>query len=558
MRLLKHLWLLFILLILAAPLPISAQNTADTVTETFTLYGLTHTLSHPSVMTGFPGNLNDIYTAITAAVNYYDEKWQAVTPRLWLEIRPSDEVRSPEGHIAQAAEMITDVPSPGQGVTHTTRQDVCRIRIFWNRQLRDSEVLHYVLSHEVAHCYQGYLIPSVGHNGFPSDSALRQFDNWWIEGSADWLALHVPGTTTPGSYVSRRLTAFFQTHRNNLIRAVHSYDGVFFWESLENSLGLRGALDVLTNIPLYPSDQETYFGRRGDIDQLFSNFALSAARAELPNQQPGDDISEVVVFTATSPQAIASVPMDKFAIKPFFIPRPTELGSDLEVTVTGLTDSGTTLKLLNGSLFSDGVAMHLCGLRGDRLDFVASRADKGTADTFTITVARYTCPTPTPTPSPTPTPIPTPTEQPFGSCYYGTWQLVTLPQIQGVQMTFEGVVQITLERGGAASLTYEDFAITTEAGGHTIKVVLNGHLTNTVMIDDHGHATGTPVNGLDSLVAVSTIDDNPGPEIDIGNYMQSMGGGGAINDARLECAGDQLKEYVNSSVMPDPYIFQRQ
>lgn len=245
MRLLKSSWLLLALLLLLVPHSATAQTAEQTETITFTLYNKTHTLTRPLDLLGNPADLNIIKEAITKSVQYYDRQWGAVAPTLWLQLLS---IPSPLNRLAEAARFVTDVPEPGIDSTTGTSQDVCWIRIYNTPRLSDSARLKYTLAHELVHCYQGYLIPSLGNHGLPTDIATRTVDDWWLEGSADWLAPHV--YPMPEDMSTNRQWIFGNSHTHHLIDGGHSYDEMFFWESLERSLGgLRGPLDILTGMP---------------------------------------------------------------------------------------------------------------------------------------------------------------------------------------------------------------------------------------------------------------------------------------------------------------------
>jgi hypothetical protein len=534
------LWLGFV------PIRVSAQ--AATVVETFNLYGMAHVLSHPADMSQFVGDVATIEDAIGTSVNTYNALWHSVNPSLWLDLRleTSGSLLAVGGRIRGEG-----VPVPGTNPTRTAVRDICHVVVYNAAALRNASEMRFTIAHEMAHCYQGYLVTTIPSTGLPDDDANK----WWIEGSAEWLATHVYPEPASSTAAAGYAANFHDNHIFSLIGGgtpVISYDALYFWEGAERSIGKVAALSILANIPLTAAAQARYIGGLRASDSLFSDYAIFAGLGQLPYQPPADDLFNVEGSPITNlPFTTNEIEVSKFSFTGLYITIPVAAENGITLTASGLTASGTTLRLLSGATLADGVPLSLCHLASSQIRFLASRANRGSVDKFRLTIAAHNCPPPAPVVA-------------ANTCLYGTWQLTTLPTLKGqnsnndLRLSFTGAVEITLTPEGIGILRYEDFATSTTTGGQTFKVVLNGTLTNTVTVDSSGHFVGTTPSGTETMSAQVFVNGTAAPNIDVGSYLRNAGSGGMPSDAQLVCNGNRLELRISSPIVDGPYVYQRE
>jgi hypothetical protein len=556
------------------PIPVSAQTPGAEVNESFTRYGHMHVLTHPADPSQY--NFIDVEALeneLERAARYYDGVWRSADPDLWIVLGQGG------GNPLSSGYGVTAVPVPGSNPPSTATRTVCEIQVDNSPSLQNESFRRFILAFAMALCYEDILIPAAGNlTRLPLDSAQVKINAWWRTGAATWLATSAsqPLPDNLSGFDTLR-DSFLGAHPTSLIGAtdhVWRNDALFFWEALEHNIGVNAAISFLGAMPGTAEAQAAYLGRRPDIDRLFEFYGLEAAWGLLPFQPAAEGLFNGLWEISAIPSSSPDIAIKKFSINPMILKLRISVPQGLALSVRGLASSGVTVTLNNGISMTEGTPVPLCDLEDAQIKLVASRANQGQRETIGFSVSTYQCPphcnvfdSPSDPLASHPShslirfsvnSSPCTPPQTSDPCYYGTWRLARLPHFTGttLDMSFEGIMQVTLDRGGAAMLQYKDFALTTTTAGHTVKVVMNGTLVNSVRIDSTGHATGTPPTGFETLTAQAYINDSPTTTLNVANMISSMGGGLPTN-MRLVCSEHQLLENVNLDSIVGPYTFER-
>lgn len=253
--------------------PAAAQNVVP-----FEAAGTTHVVQHP------PDRAKEVQAVIEAT-----EAVVEILQPLWTAAGGAQKssgisfqlnvILSPElPPDARANAVLTGVEDLPAGIA-ATRSSVCRIVVF--DYLLDETTL-FAMAHEIAHCYQSFFIPGRAQYAVPGTE-------WWVEGSADWMALLVYPNASWSNLAYNDYTT--TTHRNPLFSL--AYDGVFFFEFLASPRGLgsvQAVIEFLRGMPPTPpaaTGYEAYLTAAvPDVDELMHNFVVAMAGSQLPHSPP--------------------------------------------------------------------------------------------------------------------------------------------------------------------------------------------------------------------------------------------------------------------------------
>lgn len=160
-----------------------------------------------------------------------------------------------------------DAAIEAANVTYTfTTPNVCIVRVYMQTAI-DAALFPFVMAHEIAHCYQEEYITEAENTSFA--------DDWWAEGSAEWLAATVypflanaafrQGPTVT-EFVNLAQESYSLTDSFSVRDAYEGYGSAFWWMYLAdpNYADITGIGDpyalvaMLRSVPIAPSSTEAY------------------------------------------------------------------------------------------------------------------------------------------------------------------------------------------------------------------------------------------------------------------------------------------------------------
>lgn len=517
-------------------LPVAAQAQDTTTVVGFTTGGQTQILRYVQSRQPIVSVIED---AVTSAIRRYDRLFGVSAPPVVIDVLSTPSSTGEEASTSHEHNFL--VPAPTGSLDSPQHRDVCFVVVNKNSATEPpTGELQFIIAHEIAHCYQFYHLPE-------SSSADDATSLWWTEGSAEWMASLVYTPTDAGNYWIDHQTAYMRHLGHPLWD--FSYDSFFFWEFLASRLGGNaGVMRFLRSIPTDPGQYETYLARQfSDLDTLFHDYGLAVARRSL-NDLPDDS-----TLWSQNEQTVSSLPNNvnlqsgRLSFNLYHVHvSGLAPGMGVILTASDLTASDTRVALSDGTEIPELTPITVCQ-NPDDLHLVISRGATSADSSAVLNLQSTPCPTPTPA------------AINANNCLVGQWALTGWPTISGLDTSFDGLLQLTVNADGTTALSYQDFALTTHSGDTTIKVVLNGTLTNTIHLNSQGVVTGSSaVGGFDDFHADTSVNGAPGPSIPLANYFQSMGGAGIPEGARVVCQGNQLQVFVNAHSIDGPFVYTRQ
>ena len=256
---------------------------------------------------------------------------------------------------AADALMVNPAELPAGAIA--TAQQVCRVTIY--NQFVTPDLL-YVMAHEIAHCYQDYYIPSSSNISVPHE-------RWWVEGSAEWMAL-LAYPETPVSSV-RGFKEYVTLHTHHEYLFARSYEAAFFWEFLASPTGLgsvQAAIEFLRAMPTATSTiiYEDYLRSAvGDLDVLFNNYEVAIGRRTVAHAPTLAESAHNLVLPGVPSET--DINTDPFSIDYYLFRNlpPTGPGGGVFFEGINLENAGLRASLLLGGgavPLQAGVAVPIC------------------------------------------------------------------------------------------------------------------------------------------------------------------------------------------------------
>jgi hypothetical protein len=410
----------------------------------FSAGGRAHTIVYPASGDAVP-LAPYVIDSVTRTLPIYNALLGIDSPEVFVEILDTP---SPDDTFAEAGRETT-AAVPVVGTDETETRDVCQMTIYNNEETRDGSALLFTVAHEIAHCYQGYFID--GFTGYYRDTS----DDWWAEGSAEWMATFVyrEATTTPT--LADYQSWFVENHAADLTQGALTYDAVYFWLALESQLGIDVVVPWLKVMPHSPGgspdDYVAHLERLPDPAGIFHEYGRMAAMGELPFQPDPDDLFEDVELVSTFPREV-EIYTDPFSFNTLMLEiPPMPDGQGISLTASGLEAHEMRLSVLGGETLADGVATDVCDI-DEPVRLIISRVANDRPDTADLTIEQ------------TDDCEETPDDDSAGGmddCLVGTWAVTQFPQIPGITdiAIVSGAQLVSITPDGYVLVTTDDFTI---------------------------------------------------------------------------------------------------
>lgn len=389
---------------------------------------------------GVGANKDTIISALADAITVYERLWGRSPTRMpiFLELSTEDLSRSISGRLAEAGRDTTSVPDMRGGAAE---REVCLVRVFNDPALTNEGVLRYTVAHELAHCYQAYRIR--GAYPLPSDAAL----DWWIEGSAEWLAAEVYPEYADAAIIDGIKTAFADNRIVSVINAPYKYDAYFFWVYLAQALSREGTMTFLKNMPMDKAQYPDYVMRRiPNAANVFRDWGVALAQERIPQQPAAARLRDQVTIAALPGEIPISLDEFNFNILRVTLP-PLAPPMVYQLEVNGLAEAGISATVLGGDPFGDGKTI-LCD-PSEVTTFVFGAAKRPNTAELKMRVSAVdskeggTCPERLSL-----------RDTQGASCLIGTWSIdsvsVWRQGVEGVRPTFRGYWFLIIPNSGAA------------------------------------------------------------------------------------------------------------
>jgi hypothetical protein len=346
---------------------LSAAATAaqgETIVKTFDAGGVTHVIAYPDWR---EKAAQASEAAIAHAFSVFQPLWTGsnASSEIGFEVFVElSEVKLPQ---TRASAGLTDDTSILPAGHTATRPKLCHVTVY-NYVLDDSTL--FVIAHELAHCYQAFFIPN-------SPNGIVEGTRWWVEGSADWMALLVYPDASWASLWSNEFTT--TTHRRYLFAL--TYDAVFYFEFLASPMALgspEAVIEFLRGMPATPPSSGVYedylTSAVGDAGESFHNFMIAIGRTYLkhaPNLMPVThnlyDVSPLPYEgeIGTEPFSIDYFKLIGFGLDDFYL---EGMNLDAAGIRASVVDAGGSHELKPGTIIP------ICGPRPNEIYVGVSRA----------------------------------------------------------------------------------------------------------------------------------------------------------------------------------------
>jgi hypothetical protein len=411
---------------------------------------------------------------------------------------------SSPGAWAQASGIKKVIPEIDGNASVAIEETVCHIEMF---NIPDAEAWLPSIAHEMAHCFQDHYIDYVYT---PPDV------NWWVEGSAEWLATLVyPEMADNYLTNAGRKALFASDYVSSLYRK--SYDSVFFWHFLESYLGRAGVVNFLMDMPPAATSMTEYHdylkSALPDADDAMQQFAIGLFKEQVPYQPMFVSLQTVGITPPLpfgTPLSAQTFGFEYWTIENLSLPQDKALR--VRVDNTELDEMRATL--IAGPLtywLTDGESVDLCeppeftialsrtGALGS--DALTAPPPKARLELAEIDADEANC-------------LEIPEELP--ACMVGTWYVTSLPE----QATPPGVTAfwepsnyfLTLNEDGTFEGAQLDMVMVADAEGIQSETNIN--------MEFSGLMTLEPVTDGDDQYEVVDLDVN----FDSASFIVALGG----------------------------------
>lgn len=486
---------------------------------TFRAGGREHTINYPATAAESP-QASVVIQAVQRTLPIYNRLWDIDSPEVYIKV-----LTASDGDTLASAGRHEDATVPVPDEDELVMRDVCMITVYNNAETRDAGELRFTVAHEIAHCYQGYAIPTF--TGFIDE------DGWWTEGSAEWLASHVYRASSTSPLLGDYQEGFVENHDTNLIAGATEYDGMYFWHSLEAQIGAEGAMAWLKAMPGEAAGYEAHVRALGDADAIFHEFARQATAGELPYQPAPDALFENVELVRSFPRVV-EVLTEPFSFSTVTLDLPAfEAGQGISLTAVHPEESAMRVSVMGGSVLNDAEAIEICEFDGPVRLIVSRTASESSAPVL-VTVEEAECGEP-------------PADDAGGlpDCLVGTWVVTEFPPIPGITdvAIVSGAQIVTIEPDGTVLVTTEDF-----------KIKMVSEVTVELVVDSSFVEFTIDSVSEDGRVAVTTGTSNLGTAVvDVNGTLVEID----LNDAagavvapapiRMECGAGTLFWYFDAN-----------
>src|SRR5687767_6194568 len=295
------MWSAFRAIVMATSLSVVATAAqGETIVKTFEAGGVTHVVSYPDWR---EQAVQAVEEAVAHAFSVFQPLWtgSSASSEIGFQVYAMLSEDKPADRRADA--LLTDTTALPAGST-ATRPSVCHITIY--NYLLDRNTL-FEIAHELAHCYQTFFVPSKSAHAEPGTK-------WWVEGSADWLAL----LAYPNAdWSNLDYHGYATTHRRYLFAL--SYDAVFFFEFLASPMGHgspEAVIEFLRGMPA-PASTVTYEDYLasvvGDAGKTFHDYMVAIGRNYLP-RAPQVMTATVNIYDVSPLPFEGPIPTEPFSI----------------------------------------------------------------------------------------------------------------------------------------------------------------------------------------------------------------------------------------------------
>ncbi len=499
-----------------------------------------------------PIDENWVMSALTEASAIYNPLFGGglgAQARIFVAMKPGRLSDQPD--VIARANRVQDrlLPTTTNTLGPVSREDLCYVEVF-ERYTDNAQIIKYTIAHELAHCYQGYNMAAAA----PSLEVPPAETQWWMEGSAEWLATQVYPAPLEGGMTSYQ--QFFEEHRGiNLIGGDFKYDGVFFWGFLRRRLGAAAAVDILRNIPTDVASYPRYFHENRLDHVLFADWGRYLAQNAVPYQPAPDKLYSLDEIDAAH-LGTKTFSVDKYA---FSIVRvkldslPSDRG--LRLVINGINAHGAFVVTDDGSEIGDGGNAYFCGRERIRY-LVIGRAGEG-RDTpgVRVTIATEQCDPALYEPEPEDLDA-------SETCYLGSWRMIHWPGTQpGLPKPDFGRSMFSIDAEGNFRLVLDELA----------QKIPPAAIFRIRGVDYQGQASVTHLGAATFLVTATsarqmgqpkmTMETQSGHETEVGTEMlkrllNQPGGGGV--PLHLICRGGETLEYrIMAPGAPTSFYFAR-
>jgi hypothetical protein len=486
---------------------------------TFRAGGREHTINYPATAAESP-QAQAVIQAVRRTLPIYNRLWGIESPEVYVKVLTAADGDT----LAEAGrEDAATFPVPGEDSPVT--RDVCLITVYNNAETRDAGELRFTVAHEIAHCYQGYAIPTF--TGYIDE------DGWWTEGSAEWLATHVYRASSTSPLLADYQDEFVENHDTNLIDGETEYDGMYFWHSLEAQLGVEAAMAWLKAMPDEAAGYEAHVLALGDADAIFHEFSRQAAAGELPYQPDPDALFENVELVRSFPRVV-EVLTEPFSFSTVTLDLPAfEEGQGISLTALYPEDFSMRVSVLGGSALTDAEMVEVCEFDAP-VRLIVSRTASESSTPVLVTVDEAECGEP-------------PADEAGGlpDCLVGTWVVTQFPPVPGITdvAIVSGAQIVTIDPDGTVLVTTEDFRIKM-VSEITVELVVDASLVE-FTIDSVGEDGSVSVTAGTSNLGTAVVDVN-GTLVEI-DLNDAAGAVVAPAPIRMTCGAGTLFWYFDAN-----------
>lgn len=436
---------------------------------------------------------------------------------------------------AQTSQITDVVAEVKDNAIVALEVEKCHIEMF---VIQEPDVWLPTIAHEMGHCFQYHYIDSFRYK--PPD------DNWWADGSAEWMALLIyPEAAAEYLSVGGNQNLFATTYFSPLFQK--QYEAVYFWAFLETYLGQAGIVNILTNLPEADSvnDYHDYLKTAlPDADDAMQTFAISLFNDQIPHQPPFSTFNQPEIALSNFPH------VEQASAAPFGIDYRTfteiSVPDDkaLRITVSGMEAAEIRATLLAGSVLywlQDDTPADLCD---PPPSFTIATSRTGTIDgnvnavigMTLVDVDDATC---------------LPENEPLPDCMVGTWQVTDLPEQAtppGVTILWEpSNYYLTLHEDGTFEGAQLDMLSVADAEGIHSETSINVMFSGILSVEPIAGTTGEyEVTDMDyTLDSASYILSIGGETMDITDMILGFGEAGAVPAFRyFNCIGSTGLQYT--------------
>ncbi len=428
-----------------------------------------------------------ILEAIESSIRTYLTAFNITELNFAIDVTMQENEGSRENDDGTVDELAGDAHL-GHMIYNNATLPTCMVNMYYTQ---DIELIKLTIAHEIAHCFQFNYVPNYAAN---RDHA------WWVEGSAEFLALQV----YPHLGQSRLLSgynAFKQNHRISVHK--QNYDALFFWQFLSQQHSLPVVMETIINVPPAGADYDAavlsyLYARIPDGDNFMWEYATALTQNQV-NYAPS--FNELVLLSENAtPPASVNFGTEPFSVSYLFMSTITvEEGQKLQITANSFAASDQRIGILQQGTVSemvDGQTIDVCD--GSGIQFIVSRTGVNAATTSTISFElvdddEFDC-----------------NEPP--ECVIGLWNFTIFPVITtGVELTWfpeDTLVEIT--EGNDFKMIITNFESEVEQGGMHIVTDLTADIRGEISLQEIGENQ-----------YYSVIDPNQSVDVVINVYLDN-------------------------------------